>query len=410
MAVSLDDIRNAARILQGQVVRTPAVDAPRLAQTTGVAQLVLKLENQQFTGSFKDRGAFVKLKSLTPEEARAGVIAMSAGNHAQGVAYHATRLGIPSTIVMPESAPFSKIERTRSLGARVLLHGDGIDAAALFARDLAAREGLIFVHPYDDEKIIAGQGTIGLELLADWPELDVLVVPIGGGGLISGIALAAKAIKPEIELVGVEAALYPSMHNAVRKLAPGSGGHTIAEGIAVKQVGQLNRVIVEDLVSDILLVEEGPLERAVQHLAEIQKLVAEGAGAAGLAALIAHRDRFAGRRVGTVICGGNIDSRMLSSILMRGLLRDGRMARLRIEITDQPGVLSRLAGIIGKIGGNIVEIYHQRLFQDVPVKKADVDAVVETRNGDHIREIAAALEADGFPTRVLGHSSQDGGG
>src|SRR6185503_17606514 len=405
MAVSIPEIRDAAGAIAGRVKRTPSVDAPRLAELVGAERIVLKLENQQYTGSFKDRGALVKLLSLTPEERKSGVAAMSAGNHAQGVAYHAKRLGIPATIVMPEGTPFTKIERTRHLGARVLVEGDGFDSAGAFAREMSAREGLVFVHPYDDDRIIAGQGTIGLEMLADDPDLDCLIVPIGGGGLIAGIATAAKALKPGIDILGVEAKLYPSMYNAVRGLDPASGGSTIAEGIAVKRPGERTKPIIEALVSDILLVGEDTLERAVMQLIELQKVVAEGAGAAGLAAMLAYRERIAGKRVGTVIAGGNIDSRMLAHILLRGLVRDGRMVRLRIEITDQPGALARLAGVIGKAGGNIIEIYHQRMFHDVPVKKADIDAVVETRNAEHVREIVQGLNAIGFPTRLLGTSS-----
>jgi threonine dehydratase len=407
MAVSIAEIRDAAGAIAGRVKRTPSVDAPRLAELVGAERIVLKLESQQYTGSFKDRGALVKLLSLTPEERKSGVAAMSAGNHAQGVAYHAKRLGIPATIVMPEGTPFTKIERTRHLGARVLVEGDGFDSAGAFAREMSAREGLVFVHPYDDDRIIAGQGTIGLEMLADDPDLDCLIVPIGGGGLIAGIATAAKALKPGIDILGVEAKLYPSMYNAVRGLDPASGGSTIAEGIAVKRPGERTKPIIEALVSDILLVGEDTLERAVMQLIELQKVVAEGAGAAGLAAMLAYRERIAGKRVGTVIAGGNIDSRMLAHILLRGLVRDGRMVRLRIEITDQPGALARLAGVIGKAGGNIIEIYHQRMFHDVPVKKADIDAVVETRNAEHVREIVQGLNAIGFPTRLLGTSSVD---
>jgi threonine dehydratase len=407
MAVSIAEIRDAAGAIAGRVKRTPSVDAPRLAELVGAERIVLKLENQQYTGSFKDRGALVKLLSLTPEERKSGVAAMSAGNHAQGVAYHAKRLGIPATIVMPEGTPFTKIERTRHLGARVLVEGDGFDSAGAFAREMSAREGLVFVHPYDDDRIIAGQGTIGLEMLADDPDLDCLIVPIGGGGLIAGIATAAKALKPGIDILGVEAKLYPSMYNAVRGLDPASGGSTIAEGIAVKRPGERTKPIIEALVSDILLVGEDTLERAVMQLIELQKVVSEGAGAAGLAAMLAYRERIAGKRVGTVIAGGNIDSRMLAHILLRGLVRDGRMVRLRIEITDQPGALARLAGVIGKAGGNIIEIYHQRMFHDVPVKKADIDAVVETRNAEHVREIVQGLNAIGFPTRLLGTSSMD---
>ncbi|HTO82903.1 MAG TPA: threonine ammonia-lyase, partial [Methylomirabilota bacterium] len=367
--------------------------------------VVLKLESLQYTGSFKDRGAYNKLKSLTPEEAKNGVIAMSAGNHAQGVACFAQRLGIPAVIVMPVATPFTKVERTRGFGARVVIEGDTIDAAAVFARELAKRENLTFVHPYDDPRIVAGQGTIGLELLEDCPDLDTIVVPIGGGGIISGIATAAKALKPAIEMIGVEAALYPSMHHAIRNLTPVFGAQTIADGIAVKSPGVLNKAIIARLVSDILLVEEEPLEEAVQMLAEAQKVVAEGAGAAGLAALLAHRERFAGKRVAIIVGGGNIDARMLGQVLLRGLVRDGRVVSLRIEISDSPGVLGRLAQAIGKSGGNIIEIYHQRLFTDLPARRADIDAVVETRNAEHVREIMANLAEAGFSVRQLSSRS-----
>ncbi len=408
MTVSIDDIRAAAATLAGQIVRTPAVAAPRLAEMTGAASVILKLENQQYTGSFKDRGAFVKLKSLTPAEAKTGVIAMSAGNHAQGVAYHARRLGIPATIVMPLGTPFTKVERTRSLEARVLIEGDSIDSAAVFAREIAGRENLTFVHPYDDERIIAGQGTIGLELLADWPDLDTIVVPIGGGGIIAGIATAAKALKPGVDIIGVEAALYPSMRNAIHDLPPPAGGASIAEGIAVKSPGALTRAIIERLVSDILLVDEDTLETAVHVMAECQKIVAEGAGAAGLAAMLAHRATFAGKRVGVIVCGGNIDPRLLAQVLLRGLVRDGRIVTLRIEISDTPGVLGRLANLIGEAGGNIIDIHHRRLFSDLPVKRADVDAIVETRNAAHVDVIMRDLQVGGFPTRQL--SSRSAGG
>ena len=386
----------------------PPSRAPRLAEATGAGEVILKLENLQYTGSFKDRGAYNKLASLDAAARKAGVIAMSAGNHAQGVAYHAGRLGIPATIVMPEGTPFNKVERTRGLGAKVLLQGDSIDSAAVFARELASRQGLTFVHPYDDALIIAGQGTIGLELLADFPGLDIIVVPIGGGGVMSGVAIAAKAIDPRIEMIGVEAALYPSMHHAVRNLAPANGGLTIAEGIAVKSPGALTREIIARLASDLLLVGEDALEQAVQMMAERQKIIAEGAGAAGLAALIAHGKRFAGKRVAIVVCGGNIDARILAQLLMRGLVRDGRVVTLRIEISDSPGVLGRLAGAVGQAGGNIIEIDHQRMFDDLPVKQAYVDAVIETRNPEHYRDIIAALEKDGFPTHLLSSRAREG--
>ena len=408
MTVTIEDIRAAAKIIAGEVVRTPMVPAQRLSGRIG-AEIHLKLENHQFTGSFKDRGALVKLKSLEPAQAEAGVIAMSAGNHAQGVAYHAQRLGIPATIVMPEFAPFSKVERTRGFGARVLLTGDTLDASAVAAREIAAREGLTFVHPYDDEKVIAGQGTIGLEILADVPELDVLLVPIGGGGIISGIAIAAKAIKPGIEIYGVEAELFPSMRQALKGQAPSSGGTTLADGIAVKNPGELTRAIIGELVEEIILVDEPAIETAVMALCELQKIVAEGAGAAGVAALMANPERFRGRKVGTVICGGNVDIRLLSWVLTRGLVRDGRMVRLRVDIVDQPGVLAKLSHFIGACGGNIMEVYHQRLFYNVPAKQAEIDVIVETRNAEHVHEIVAKLRDGGFPTRILSAHSDDSG-
>ena len=406
MSVTIQDIEKARATIAGEVVRTPLVPASRLGQSLG-CELYLKLESQQVTGSFKDRGALVKLKSLDEAQRRNGVIAMSAGNHAQGVAYHAQRLGIPSVIVMPEFAPFTKVERTRSFGARVVLVGDTLDASAVAAREIAAEENLTFVHPYDDPLIVAGQGTIGLEMLEDQPELDCIVVPIGGGGVISGVSIAAKSIRPEIRIFGAEATLFPSMSQAIENLKPTSGGQTLADGIAVKNPGKLTREIIEREVESILLVDEGPIEDAVVALVEQQKIVAEGAGAAGVAALMTEPERFAGKKVGAVICGGNIDIRMLSWVLTRGLVRDGRLVRLRIMIVDQPGVLARVAQCIGDRGGNIIEVYHQRLFYDVPAKQADVDAVIETRNREHVQEIIDELVKSGFPTRVLESRSAD---
>ena len=408
MTVGLEDIKAAAEAIAGEVVRTPLVPAPRLSQILG-CELSLKLENLQFTGSFKDRGALNKLKSLGAEEAERGVIAMSAGNHAQGVAYHAQRLGIPATIVMPEFAPFTKVERTRSFGARVVLAGETIDAAAEAAREIQKAEGLTFIHPYDDPLIVAGQGSIGLEMLADQPDLEVIVVPIGGGGVISGVALAAKALKPEIRILGVEAELFPSMYQAVHDQAPTAGGNTLADGIAVKTPGGLPKSIIEELIEEILLVDEATIEAAVQLLVEEQKLVAEGAGAAGVAAIMKHPERFAGQNVAAVICGGNIDVRLLSWVLTRGLARDGRLVRLRVDIVDRPGVLARICDCIGQTGGNIIEVYHQRMFYDVPPKQAEVDVMVETRNPSHVEEIIEKLTAAGFTSRVLSARSMDPG-
>ncbi len=404
MTVTLDDIRAAAAAIEGEVVKTPTTHSRTLSRITG-AEVVLKFENLQYTGSFKDRGALVKLKSLTPEEKAAGVIAMSAGNHAQAVAYHSQRLGIAATIVMPQGTPQVKASNTQRFGARVVFEGETIDEAAVRARAIAEEEGLSFVHPYDDEKTIAGQGTVALEMLADHPDLDMLVVPIGGGGLIAGNATAAKALKPDIEIIGVEAALYPSMYQATQGLPAKSGGRTIAEGIAVKTVGKLTRPIVERLVSDVMLVSEEDLERGVQLLLEIEKTVTEGAGAATLAALLAHRDRFAGRRVGLVISGGNIDMRLLTSVILRGLVRNGRIVRMRIEIPDMPGTLARIAGVIGDTDGNIIEVYHQRAFSGLPAKQADLDIVIETRDAEHVRDIMAKLTAVGFRVTLLGTSA-----
>lgn len=404
---TIDDIRAAATLLQGNAVRTPAVPAGWLDQRHGT-RTFLKLENQQVTGSFKDRGAAVKLASLGPDERRRGVIAMSAGNHAQGVAYHANRLAIPATIVMPAQTPFTKVERTRRHGAKIVLHGRDLSDCAERARELIEERGHVLIHPYDDPSIIAGQGTIGLELLADIPDLDAVIVPIGGGGLMAGIATAVKALKPAVRIFGVEAALYPSMRDAVNGLTPSSGGETIAEGIAVKTPGEMTRAIISELVEDIVLVAEAELEGAIHRLAEEQKLVVEGAGAAGVAALDQLAGRLAGKTVATIICGGNIDSRVFASVLMRGLVRDGRLVRVRVEINDEPGVLARISGLIGAHGGNIIEIYHHRLFQDVPVKLAELDAVIETRNAEHVMEILGALEVEGFKSRLLGRTEVEG--
>ena len=401
LPVTIDDIHAAAAALEGQVARTPTIAAPQLSGILG-CEIFLKLETLQRTGSFKDRGAYNKLRSLDKAQRKRGVVAMSAGNHAQGVAYHATRLGIPSTIVMPTFTPFTKVAKTEGYGARVVLVGQTLDDSMGHARKLVDEEGLTLIHPYDDPHIVAGQGTAGLEMLADVPDLDDIVVPIGGGGLISGIAIAARSIRPSVRITGVEAALYASMSDAVAGRTGIYGGATIAEGIAVKSPGVLTRQIIAELVDDIVSVEETVLEHGVHMLLTQQKLVAEGAGAAGIAGILANPERFAGRRVGVVVCGGNIDPRILASILMRGLVRNGQIARLRIEIEDSPGVLSRIAGIIGAIGGNIIETYHQRLFFQIPVKRADIDVVVETRDRAHVEVIIAKLTAEGYPAKLLG--------
>ena len=404
MTVTLDDIKAAAAAIEGEVVKTPTTHSRTLSEITG-AEVVLKFENLQYTGSFKDRGALVKLKSLTPDEQAAGVIAMSAGNHAQAVAYHALRLGIIATIVMPNGTPQVKAHNTLRFGARVVFEGETIDEAAIRARAMAEEDNLVFVHPYDDEKIIAGQGTAAVEMLEAYPEMDILIVPIGGGGLIAGNAIAAKGLKPEIEIFGVEAALYPSMYQAINDLPCKAGGRTIAEGIAVKTVGALTRPIVESLVHEVMVVSEEDLEYGVQLLLEVEKTVAEGAGAAALAALLGHRDRFAGRRVGLIVSGGNIDMRLLSSVILRGLVRDGRIVRMRIEIADSPGTLARITKVIGDADANIIEVYHQRAFSGLPAKNADLDVVLETRDAEHVRDIMAKLTAIGFRCTLLGREA-----
>lgn len=400
LPVTIDDVRAAAQRIVGAVETTPMAHSRTLSEICGCT-VYLKFENLQYTASFKERGALNKLARLSPEQRAAGVIACSAGNHAQGVAYHAQRIGIPAVIVMPKGTPFTKITQTRRFGAEVVVHGADLSDAQDFADRLRAERRLIFVHPYDDADIIAGQGTIGLEMLAAVPELDALVVPVGGGGLLSGIAVAAKALKPGLDLYGVEAALYPAMSQVLRGEEPRAGGVTIAEGIAVKRPGEITRGIIQLLVEDILLVDENVLENAVLLLLEIEKSVAEGAGAAALAAVIANKQRFAGKRVGIVVSGGNIDARLLSAILMRGLVRTGRLVRVRVDISDQPGLLGRVANIIGDAGGNIVEVYHQRLFHDVPLKMAELDVVIETRDARHVDEILAALRAAGLPANLL---------
>jgi threonine dehydratase len=407
LPVSLADVRRAAEVIGEAVAKTPLVAAPTLSEAAG-CEVWLKLETQHPTGSFKERGALNKLLALNANERGAGVVAMSAGNHAQGVAYHARRLGIPATIVMPEGTPFTKIDRTEALGATVLLKGDSLVAARRACDGLARDKGLVPVHPYDDPTVIAGQGTIALEILADKPDLDLLIVPIGGGGLISGIAVAAKALSPQVEIVGVQSALYPSMFDALRGTAHDTAiaGATLAEGIAVKEPGKLTRRIVTALVRDILLADDIQIEAAIEHLIDREKLVAEGAGAAGVAALLADPARFRGKRVGIVITGGNIDARLLASLLMRGLVREGRFVRLRSELPDLPGALARLSGVIGGQGGNIVEVHHQRLFQDTSVKRAELDVVIETQNRRHVAAIVAALIGAGFPTELLSSTGE----
>ena len=392
--LSLDDIRAAAARIAGAVARTPFLHSQTLSRVAG-AEVWLKFENLQFTASFKERGALNKLLRLTDSERRRGVIAMSAGNHAQGVAHHAARLGVRAVIVMPKGTPNSKVHGTQVLGAEVRIEGGSLAEAAAFARELAVREGLVFVHPYDDADVVAGQGTVGLEMLEDHPDLDCLVVPVGGGGLIAGIATAALALRPGIEVYGVESKSWAAMHQRLHGLAVSVGGDTIAEGLAVRDVGELPLAIVREKVREVLLVEEETIERAVVALIEIEKTVTEGAGAAGLAALLAHPQHFRGRRVGIPLCGGNIDSRMLSAVLMRGLVRDGRLVRLLVMMPDISGSLAKVATLIGEGGGNIVEVQHQRVFGTASVKRPEVEFVIECRDREHAQALLAALQAAG---------------
>ncbi len=393
--VTLADIEKARQTISGQVLRTPLLPAPPLSALTG-AEVFVKYENLQVTNSFKERGACVKLAALSTDERGRGVIAMSAGNHAQAVAYHARRLAMPATIVMPVTTPFVKIKATETLGATVILDGETVAEAQTRAEAIASAQNLVWVHPYDDPLIIAGQGTIALEMLEDSPELDVLVVPIGGGGLVSGCAIAARAKKPSIEIVGVEAALYPSMWNAIHQASRPCGGATLAEGIAVKNVGKLTLPIVRALVRDIVLVDEAQIERAVNAFLTLQKAMAEGAGAAGLAALLAEPEQFRGRKVGLILCGGNIDPRILASIMVRELERADRIVSFRLTIPDRPGILGQIATTLGEFGANILSVDHHRLFLDIPAKGAKLDVTVETRDAAHAEEIFRAFAAAGY--------------
>jgi len=400
LAVTLEDVRKAAERITGAVVRTPCLRSETLSRIAK-ADVWIKFENLQFTASFKERGALNTLLQLTADERRRGVIAMSAGNHAQGVAYHAGRLGIPATIVMPSFTPNTKVTHTRAHGAEVVLHGDTLSEAAAEAHRLAAERKLVFVHPYDDPRIIAGQGTIALEMLEDAPALDTIVAPVGGGGMIAGCAVAARGLKPDIKVIGVESEGYSAMRQLLAQEPVTAGGDTIAEGIAVRDIGKLPLELCGKLLDRVVSVDEVAIEHAIALLLEVEKTVAEGAGAASLAALLAYPALFAGRKVGLVLSGGNIDTRLLASVLMRGLVRDGRIVRLRLRITDAPGQLARVSTIIGKAGGNIVEVQHGRLFGGVVAKAADLHVTIETRDRSHIGEIVSALQAGGFTVRVL---------
>lgn len=395
MTVTIDTIRHAAEAIRDGIHHTRCDHARTLSEMTG-AELHLKFENHQFTAAFKERGALNRLLALTPEERRRGVIAMSAGNHAQAVAYHASRLGIHATIVMPRHTPNLKVTNTRRFGATVHVEGAGVAEAGEYAQRLAAEHGYVFVHPYDDEAVIAGQGTIALEMLADVPGLDTLVVPIGGGGLISGMAVAARAIKPDIEIVGVQTERFPTMKQACAGQPIATGPPTIAEGIAVKKPGEHTLPLVRDRVSEILLVDEPDLEQAILLLLEIEKTVVEGAGAAGLAAVLAHPERFRERRVGLVLCGGNIDLLALSSVIQRGLVRTERVARVRVGVPDVPGALADLTRLLADHNAGIIQIAHQRQFTDLPLRAVEVEVTLETLGGDHLAEVLTALRDSGY--------------
>ncbi|HEB51825.1 MAG TPA: threonine ammonia-lyase [bacterium] len=402
MPVTPQDIETAHAAIQHHVLHTPTVPAPRLSEPLQ-ARLWLKLENLQYTGSFKDRGSCYKLMALAAEPSPpAGVVAASAGNHAQGVAYHAGRLGIPATIVMPLTTPFAKVERTEGHGATVVLHGESVAECTVHAKELAERDGLAFVHPYDDERIVAGQGTVAREMLADAPQLDTLVVPIGGGGLCAGMAMWAKHVKPDIRVLGVQIEGCPSMHAALRgEPMPEPNTHTLADGIAVKTPGAIPLAILREHLDEVLLVGERDVENAVQMLAAQQKVVAEGAGAAGIAAMLRHPQHFRGRDVGVVICGGNIDRRLLSTVLLRGLQRDGKIAKLVIAIHDVPRVLARVTQLIGALGADVVDVEHQRLFNDVAPREAELHVVMETRGAAHVERILAELREAGFAAKAV---------
>ena len=404
MTVTAQQIHMTAARLDSGIIRTPVLESPMLSHHLG-CDLFLKMECLQHTSSFKARGALNAMLSLSDKQCENGVITMSAGNHAQAVAYHAERMGIPATIVMPAQTPFAKVARTQAFGANVVLEGRNLNECEGTVNQLINDHALTLIHPYDNELVMMGQGTAGLEMLADVSDIDTLVVPIGGGGLIGGVATIARDMRPNIKIYGVQTELYPTMKLAIAGKTILCGGETLAEGIAVKKPGDVTLPVVQSLVDDILLVNERELEWAVGALIEQQRVVAEGAGAAGIAAILSNPTLFAGKKIGTVICGGNIDPRLLASILNRNMAVDGRIARLRIDISDEPGMLAAITASIGKCGGNIVEIYHQRLFYDVPAKLAKIDAVIETRGPHHVDEIIASLRAAKFQVRQMEDSA-----
>ena len=405
MQIKFDDISTAAKILKSNINNTPTINAKKLGKKLD-CDLFLKLECLQLTSSFKARGAYLAIRNSNIENPKKGLIAMSAGNHAQAVAYHAQKLGLPATIIMPEQAPFSKVARTKDFGAEVILRGRTLDETTSFVNKLARERDLIVIHPYDNFDVISGQGTVGLEFLNDVVDLDYLLVPIGGGGLISGISIAAKGINPKIRIIGVETRLFPSMYNLRNGTNMVCGGDTIADGIAVKTPGELTAPIIIKNVDDIILVDEISIEKSISNLFEDERIISEGAGATGIAAIKENKNFFKNKKVGTVICGGNIDSRIFAVILNRRLSMYGKIARIRVDITDEPGMLAKIADTTSKSGGNIIEIFHQRMFHDVPVKKAKIDAVIEAQNANSISEIIQCLVKSGFSVLQVNESSK----
>ncbi len=395
MTIHIDSIKEANLELRSNIVRTPTIQSQYLSNEVN-ANVCLKLENLQYTSSFKVRGAYVSIKRLKEEQKQKGVIAMSAGNHAQAVAWWAQKEGVKATIVMPEQAPLSKVMKTKTLGAEVILKGRTLNESQNYVSELIDYKKLTLIHPYDDPNVVIGQGTLGLELMEDTKNLDLLVIPIGGGGLISGVSIVAKSLNPNIKIFGVQTEKFPSMYNVLHKKQLAISGDTLADGIAVRRPGNITSEIIKNHVDDILLINEFELEMAISSLFENERIVAEGAGAAGVAAIMKNKDKFSGKKVGTVICGGNIDARLFASILNRKLLMDGRMTKVRIDIIDEPGMLARISNLIAKYGGNIIEIYHQRMFNDVPVKNAKIDAIIEALSVEHIASIIKALRDDGF--------------
>lgn len=400
LAITLTDVEAAARLIEGQVIHTPTLRSRTLSQITG-AEVWLKFESHQFTASFKERGALNRLLALDATQRERGVIAMSAGNHAQAVAYHAQRLGIPATIVMPRSTPNAKVDQTRVFEPEVILHGLVFDESAVLAKELAQERGLTMIHPYDDPAVMAGQGTLALEVLADAPRPEVILVPIGGGGLISGVATVMAALAPETEVIGVQAERFPGAYRILKGEAPETGSFTIAEGIGVKAPGELTLPVIRSKVHDVLLVSESDLERAVLMLLEIEKAVVEGAGAAGLAALLAHPDRFRGKRVMLLLCGGNLDLMVLSSLILRGLVRSHRLVRVRVEVPDLPGALGEVCQLLGELDSNIIDIQHQRAFSGSSVRATGVDFVLQMRGAEQIEQVLDTLARRGYKARLV---------